>query len=69
MTQMRIIHNVSPCCLSPLKQLTIFSRGIWAGRAEVDLEVDELPEGETPNEDKEVSGEFQRLVVHVCMNV
>ena len=48
----------------------MFSRGIWAGRrAEVHLEVDELPEAETPNEDKEVSGECQRLAVHVCMDV
>ena len=70
MTQMHIIHNVLPCCLFPLEQLTMFSRGIWAGRrAEVHLEVDELPEAETPNEDKEVSGECQRLAVHVCMDV
>ena len=69
MTQMHIIHNVLPCCLSPLKQLKMFSRGICAGRAEVDLEVDELPEEETPNEDKEVSAECQRLAVHVCMDV
>ena len=69
MTQMHIIRNVSPCCLYPLEQLTIFSRGIWAGRAEIHLEVDEVPEEETLNQDKKISGECQRLAVHVCIDV
>ena len=68
MTQMHIIHNVSPCCLSPLEQLTMFSRGIWAGRAKVHLEVDEVPEEATLNEDQEVSGATAcRACLHRCL--
>ena len=61
MTQMHIIPNASSCCLSPLEQLTMFSRGIWAGRAEVHLEFDEMPEDQAINEDKEVSGNANGL--------
>ena len=65
MTQMYIIHNVSPCCLSPLEQLIMFSRGIWAGPAEILLKVDEVPGEQILNDDKEVSEECQRLAVPV----
>ena len=61
MTQMHIIHNASPCCLSPLEQLTMFSRGIWAGRAEVHLKVNEVPEEQALNKDKKVSGNANGL--------
>ena len=60
-------HFVSPRCISPLKQLSLFSRKLWTGRAEVHLQVDVSPDA-TSDYDEEVSGERQRLAVHVCMD-